>query len=412
VKALQRALSQETEAEMGRTAGRIVVIVLFSLSAGLWYAAADSPIEFWDIQRKGANFFNKIPAGERFEAAQNLGLDFIRLVPDKWQSAGRDFLLGSADHFEALNDADYRKLQSALDEAHQHGCKVILGMLSLPGARWKQNNDDKDDGRLWHSEEFQQQARRFWRELAERLKDHPAVIAYNPLNEPHPARGEGIDGADHPKFEGWLDKNRGGLGDLDRFYDGIVKSIRTVDPSTPILIEGYGHGSASGLAHLAPINDPGILYSFHYYEPWNYTAKRANKGKYSYPDEMPAYWNGPGEKWTIENLRERMEPVVKWAAKHAIPSSRIVAAEFGCSREVSGAQAYLTDVIDLLNRRGYHWAFYSYREDVWNGMDYELGTEPLEWNQRYWDKIEQGIYAPKAWHDNSLFQIIKKEFAE
>ena len=396
---------------MGRMIVRVSFLALALVAGAEWYTAANSQIDFWDGQRKGANFFNKIPAVERFEAARDLGLQFIRLVPDKWKSTGRDFLLGSADHFVGLEEADYQKLKAALDEAHLYGCKVILGMLSLPGARWKQNNNDRDDGRLWHSEEFQEQARCFWRELALRLKDHPAVIAYDPLNEPHPARGEeGIDGADHPKFESWLAKNRGGLADLDGFYDGIVKSIRAVDPSTPILVEGYGHGSASGLAYLTPIDDPGILYSFHYYEPWNYTAKRANKGKYSYPDRMPAYWNGPGEKWTIENLKERMAPVEEWANKHSIPKSRIVAAEFGCGREVSGAQEYLTDVLALLNERGYHWAFYSFREDVWNGMDYELGTEPLKWNEGYSEKIDQGIYAPKPWHDNSLFQVIKKEF--
>ncbi|WP_280143519.1 hypothetical protein [Wolbachia endosymbiont of Frankliniella intonsa] len=39
-------------------------------------------------------------------------------------------------------------------------------MLSLPGSRWKQNNNDKDDLRLWSDQAFQKQAAKFWQDLA------------------------------------------------------------------------------------------------------------------------------------------------------------------------------------------------------------------------------------------------------
>jgi hypothetical protein len=48
-------------------------------------------------------------------------------------------------------------------------------MISPPGARWRQLNGDRDDGRLWRDERFQDQAVAFWRDLTQRLTDHPAV---------------------------------------------------------------------------------------------------------------------------------------------------------------------------------------------------------------------------------------------
>jgi hypothetical protein len=365
-------------------------------------------MRFWDRQRKGANFFNRVPAAQRFQAAADLGLEFIRLVPDKWESAGRDFLLGSADEYGGLVEADFAKLKATLDLASASGNRIVLGMLSLPGARWRQLNEDQDDYRLWNSEGFHKQATRFWRDLAARLRGHPAIVAYNPLNEPHPERQAGLDGPEDAGFPAWLQKHRGTCTDLDRFYRSLCAAIRQADPDTPILVEGYGHGSARGLSCLSPIADKSILYSFHFYEPWAYTTTRVNKGRYAYPDRMPESWDGPGVKWSPANLRALLEPVERWADQHGVPPSRIVAAEFGCGRQSAGAREYLRDLIALLNERGYHWAFYSYREDTWDSMDYELGTELGDPGGR--DLMEQGKYRVKPWRDNPLFAVLKNEF--
>uniref|UniRef100_A0A1I7ZIA3 MarR family transcriptional regulator n=1 Tax=Steinernema glaseri TaxID=37863 RepID=A0A1I7ZIA3_9BILA len=43
-------------------------------------------------------------------------------------------------------------------------------------------------------------------------------------------------------------------------------------------------------------------------------------------------------------------------------------------RRWAGCTAYLEDVLGTLDRQQVHWAFYSFREDSWDGMDYELGS--------------------------------------
>ena len=253
-------------------------------------------------------------------------------------------------------------------------------MLSLPGARWVQNNGDEEDRRLWTDERYQQQAIQFWIDLASEIRDDPVIVAYNPLNEPHPARATGAPELGDPGYDEWMEAGRGGTADLNRFYQRLVAAIREVDPDTPIMVDGYDFASPRGLSYLEPIDDEAVLYAFHFYEPWQYTTRRVNAGRYAYPNRMAAEWGAAGVPWTIDDLAGLMQPAYTWADHHGISPRRIVCAEFGCSRHVTGAASYLADVISTLDAHNTHWAFYSFREDTWDGMNYELGPDPALWD--------------------------------
>ena len=266
-------------------------------------------------------------------------------------------------------------LVRSLDDAQAAGVKVVLAPVSLPGARWKQLNGDVDDARLWRDAAFQAQAEAFWRQLAGRLRGHPAVAAYNPLNEPHPERAFGFEEPGEEGFGAWRAKAKGTPADLDAFNRRMVAAIRSADPDTPILLDGWFYASPAGLSLLEPIEAKGILYAFHFYDPWEYSTFRVNQGRWSYPERLP----GPGGtavRGGADAMRERVAPVVALGARDtAVPTSRIVAAEFGVDRRVGGAQPYLEDLVRVLNEHGWHWAFYSFRSDGdWTGLDYELGT--------------------------------------
>ena len=42
--------------------------------------------------------------------------------------------------------------------------------------------------------------------------------------------------------------------------------------------------------------------------------------------------------------------------------------------------------LTALDKDDLHWAFYSFREDAWDGMDYELGSRAVAWE--YWQQME------------------------
>lgn len=81
-------------------------------------------------------------------------------------------------------------------------------------------------------------------------------------------------------------------------------------------------------------------------------------------------------------------------------------AEFGCYRRNVGCRQYLEDLLSLANDLQLHWAFYSYREDEWDGYDYELGEGPMGWE--YWQALERGEKPVVPRKNTPLFQVIQQ----
>jgi hypothetical protein len=390
---------------------RISITLLFLVSASLTNHAQDK-IAFWDnYPRRGCNNFNETPDEQWFKDAASINIEWVRLAYDKWDSEKRDFLIGDASNYTELIKNDLEKLKEVLSWAEKYNLKVVITPLSLPGCRWSQNNGDKQDLRLWEDFLYQEQAIHFWVDLAKELKDHSCIVAYDILNEPHPELRTNIEEqtvvGDAERFIGWYEKYKGTPRDLYQFYQRIIKAIREVDPETPIMVESGFYAQPPAYMEWPGIpDDDKILYSFHMYEPYSFTsgANFRNGGKYSYPGDIE--FGNSIVLWDKNTMNRYFEPFYRWAEKNSIPINRIVAAEFGCMRRNEGAGQYLEDVITILEDRKYHWAFYSYREDEWDGYDYELGTKGLPWE--YWKAKDRGEKPGVPRMDNPLFDIIKK----
>jgi hypothetical protein len=375
--------------------------------------ATDAPlgsrrIEFWNHTRKGTNADGADTSDVWFRAAKVAGIEFVRLSVAEMQGKQRDFLIGNADDWQGIPEGDLTQLVEVLDRAEQHGVRIVITMFSLPGCRWKQKNNDKFDYRLWHDKKYHQAAAEFWATLAQRLKGHPAIVGYNILNEPHPERELGME-EPSAEYAKWRRGVQGKAADINLFYKSVIGAIRRVDVGTPIVLDSCFHAHPDGLTSLRPVDDPAVLYSFHFYEPWNYTTFRVNKNRFAYPSRMPQGWSGRTLKWESEELSSRMDVVDAWAKRHAVPAKRVLVGEFGVSRRVEGASQYLADTIAAINQRDWHWAFYSFRSSTWDGMDYELGTQRL--GQAYWEGRDAGrkhndLIERKA---NPLWDVISQE---
>ncbi len=157
-------------------------------------ALAGTPITFWDMPRHGGNSFNQNPPGlAYFQALRATGATWVRLTPSKWKGAGRDFLIGDADHYTGIPPSDLATLEQVLDAARDAGLKVVIAPLSLPGDRWSQQNGNVQDDRLWNDRAYWDQSAAFWSDLATALKGRPEIAGYNILNEPTPEKGMDLD---------------------------------------------------------------------------------------------------------------------------------------------------------------------------------------------------------------------------
>ena len=375
--------------------------------------AAESKINFWDGPRRGANFFNQIELKERFVAARQVGVEFVRLAPNKWlngrpESRRGDFLLGRPERFSGLDTNDVALLRRVLDDAHAANLKVVLTMLSLPGSRWRQHNAGKQEFALWQDFERQQDALECWRQLAEALRDHPAVVGYNLLNEPCPERAAPPRLADWftGDYEAWQARVQDSPADVSRFYEKVVRVIREVDGDTPIILDSGFYATPWAFKVLRPVTDSKTLYSFHFYEPFAFTNHR-NQGRYVYPGRIPTGEADapPIEDWNRARMRSFLKPVRDWQQRWGVPVRRILVGEVGVYRRNTGAAQYLDDALSLFTGEGWHWAFYSYREDNWDGMDYELGASPP--TAAYWEALEHGrMPGTEAYPGNPIFDVI------
>lgn len=373
-----------------------LLLIFMLMSSSTAFASHDIKDTFWSAQQKGANIFNRSVTLEDIKAAKEYGIKFIRLAPDKFLSSHRDFLIGNADDYNGLIKQDLEKLKQVLDICHQQEMPVIITMLSLPGSRWKQNNHDKYDLRIWQSQRYQDKAADFWQDLASALKDHPAVVGYNILNEPYLER---IFSSKEANLNTVNQEEVQKI--LHNLYSRIIKQIRLVDKRTPIILDSSAYADAKTFQMLTPQEDKNTLYSFHMYEPYEYTNHVINKGKFQYPGLINQ------QKWNRQALEEYMATVANFQKKYNIASNKILVGEFGANRASPGLEKYFQDLIAIFNKQGWHFAFYAFREDTWGGMDYELGAEKLP--ASYWKAIESGEKPRVSRKSNyGAFSILKE----
>jgi endoglucanase len=159
------------------------------------------------------------------------------------------------------------------------------------------------------------------------------------------------------------------------------------------------------LPYFKPIHEENILYAFHMYEPYDYTNKKLNNGRYVYPGKIPASSDHSLREINKDCLQfQYLQSVLDWQEKYHIPSSRVFVEEFGGNRMTKGLDNYFRDLISIFNKNHWHWAFYSFREDTWDGMDYELGTKPL--GAKYWDAVAKGEHPKMRRVQNNVWNTL------
>lgn len=390
----------------------VLILALLAATSAMPAAAADL-ISFWDTPRHGANCFNESPPDQAyFRALRGHGATWVRVAFSKWKSSSgqRDFLFGSLDDYRALVPEDLATLRRVLDHAHAAGLKVVLTPLELPGARWVQLNNGQFDDRLWSDARFASQAAAFWHDLAAVLADHPAIAAYNLINEPVPERRGGLpEHSSADAMKSWYAKARGTPRDLPALYEKIILALRQSDARTPIMLDAGFYAAADAFAYWpAALKDERLLYAYHMYEPWSVTSAPNMKLKNPKRYPGPASFGDVDVQWDARRVAAYLQKPVDWARAHGVPVSRMVAAEFGCMRRWPDCPRYLEDVLTALEQDGVHWAFYSFRE-AWDGMDYELGDQKLPW--QYWQALEKGESFELKRGPNHVFEPIQRRLA-
>jgi endoglucanase len=245
------------------------------------------------------------------------GFDFVRLN------------LQAFKHMDAQNKLDPAWL-AKLDDVVRHARAAGLGII-IDEHDFDVCSKDVDSCRTKLSA--------FWQQVASRFAQAPGNVAFELLNEPH----------DKLNGEPW-----------NVLFAQELAIVRKSNP-TRIVVVGPSHwNSLKDLPLLRLPNDPNLLVTFHYYEPFHFTHQGAG-----WVEETK---NLHGISWGSDKDRAALasdfNEVAAWSAANRRP---ILLGEFG-AYDKSGTPtdlrvAYTSAVRCQAERRGFGWAYWQFDGD-------------------------------------------------
>lgn len=166
----------------------------------------------------------------------------------------------------------------------------------------------------------------------------------------------------------------------------LVGEVRSVLPQHTLVVSGHRYAGIAELQVLQPLADRNVVYTFHFYEPHNFTHQGASWGPplwkelrhWPYPSSPeriapllgsikpslrdPLKWHGH-ERWDRAKIAGLLERAAQWGLRHRVP---VWCSEFGVLRpRVAAAdrRAWLRDVREELEARKIPWTHWDYAGD-------------------------------------------------
>ncbi|MBI5524879.1 MAG: cellulase family glycosylhydrolase [Deltaproteobacteria bacterium] len=224
----------------------------------------------------------------------------------------------------------------------------FLGYFEPGVKRCFDNFWDADGGHA----DLQRRYAAMWAAVTERFKNHPAVIAYDIMNEPHPGSDfdalEALGGESPDSPSPGFDREK-----LQPFYQRVIDSIRQVDTEHWIAFESRygapGNGMPSYFTRLVDPRDgaPRLLYA-----PHLYSVNLENNQAYD-----------PENDKTVAN----------WEKHRSAEAERLgvalVAGEWGLGPDWKNARLFMREVLGMADRLMMGWSYWSWDPGGWSWMN-------------------------------------------
>lgn len=285
-----------------------------------------TPVAVVELQR-GINFGNMLEAPHEgdwgltvqegyFDLVKEAGFDFVRL-PINWS--------GHTDKAApyTIDPAFITRIDQVVGWAQQRNLGIILDfhnydeMMSDP-----QNNENR----------FLE----IWGQLADHYRDYPANVLFELLNEPN----TGLDAAL------W-----------NRYAAEALAAIRKTNPTRDVIIGSVQWNAYEWVTTLDIPNDPYIIVTFHYYEPFQFTHQGAEwvAGSNRW---LGATWDGTDEQKA--EIVNNFDAVADWSKRHN--NIRILLGEFGAYSKApqDSRVRWTTYVREQAEAHGFVWAYWEF----------------------------------------------------
>jgi endoglucanase len=200
-------------------------------------------------QKFDKEHFDTFITGQDIEQIAGWGMDHVRLPVDYP-------VLEDDDQPFAYRPQGLRYIDDCLEWCQARGLGLVLDLHKAPGYSFTETltNGDPRLNTLFAGGVEQERFLKLWEMFAKRYQDVREGLAFELLNE-----------IVLPDSEPW-----------NRLAGKALQVIRSVDAERTVIIGGNHYNSAEGLQSLAVVNDPNVVYTFHFYEPMLFTHQKAH----------------------------------------------------------------------------------------------------------------------------------------
>jgi len=276
---------------------------------------------------RGVNFGNALEAPKEgdwgmtleegfFDLVKSGGFATIRL-PVKWSGHA----LRQAPY--TIEPAFLARVDWAVDNALKRGLNIVVNMHNYDEI--VQQSDPEHDRFLG-----------LWEQISAHYKDAPAAVVLEPLNEPNGALTAGT----------W-----------QRLFDDTLAVIRKANPERNVIFTGADWGGPSALRGMKRPDDPHLIATFHYYQPFAFTHQGAEwvQGSNQW---IGTKWKG--DSGDRVNVDFDFDQVAQWAKANKIPVWMGEFGSYGKYGDRVSRQRWTAYVARQAEQRGFAWAYWEF----------------------------------------------------
>lgn len=279
---------------------------------------------FKDNFRKGINLGNTFEAPSEgewgifyeplfFQRIKEQGFDFVRL-PVSWST--------HIDNNGKINGVFFDRIVSVVDEAVKNNLGIIVNIHHFN----EMNGDPEKNAPVLYY---------IWEQISGKFKNYPSTVVFEINNEPNTKLTTTV----------W-----------NKYQNECIKVIRETNPDRKILVTAGEWGGPGGLYDLILPEDPNLLASFHYYDPFSFTHQGAE-----WSEGSDAYL---GMEWLdseneIAAVNNTFKKVKEWSECSGIP---VVLGEFGAysKADMASRVRWTARVREIAEEYGFAWSYWEF----------------------------------------------------
>jgi endoglucanase len=251
-----------------------------------------------------------------FEIIKAAGFQTVR-VPVKWSAhAARE-----APY--TIEPAFFERIDWVLDQAEANRLNVVLNCHHYSEM---DAEPDRNLARLVG----------LWKQIASRYKDRPASVVFELLNEPHEKL---ID-------EKW-----------NAAIPPVLEAVRATNPTRPVIVGPAFWNAIWALPKLKLPDDPYLILTIHYYDPFKFTHQGAPWGSADVRNLSGIKWEGTEPE--VKAIRAGFDQAEEWAKKHKVP---VFLGEFGAfeKADMASRAKWTAAIVREAESHGFSWAYWEF----------------------------------------------------